>query len=97
MQTAKEIKQILEKEKPYLEQKFGVSSIGLFGSYVRGEQKKDSDIDILVEFNKRLTLFDLMDVEFYLESTLGEDVDLVPRDSLRKHIGKHILQEVQYI
>lgn len=58
-------KTIIEK-KPYLKKKYGVSSIGIFGSYIRGEQKKDSDIDILVEFNKSIGLFGLMDVETYL-------------------------------
>lgn len=97
MQNVDKIKQILIKEKPYLKKKYGISSVGLFGSYVRGEQRKDSDIDILVDFNKSLSLFDLMDVEFYLEDILGKDVDLVPKDSLRKHVGKYIPQEVQYI
>ena len=74
-----------------------MKSIGLFGSYLRGEQRKDSDIDVLVEFDKVNSLFDLADMEFYLEDVLGKEVDLVPKDSLRKHIGKYILQEVQYL
>lgn len=91
------IKEILKKNKPYLKKRYGITSIGLFGSFVKGKQKKSSDIDILVEFNKPNSLFDLLDVEFYLEDILKRDVDLVPKDSLRKHIGNYILQEVQYI
>lgn len=97
MNNTEEVKKIITRYIPYLQKKYGVKSIGLFGSYVRGEQRKNSDIDILVEFNKSVSLFGLMDVEFYLEDKLGKNVDLVPKDSLRKHIGKYILQEVQYI
>ena len=91
------IKNALIKQKPYLKKKYGVSSIGLFGSHVRGDQTKYSDIDILVDIKRNSTLFDLMDIEFYLEDLLGKNVDLVPKDSLRKHVGKYILKEVQYL
>ena len=97
MKTKDEIKKTITKHKPYLKKKFGVSTIGLFGSHVRGEQTEKSDIDILVEFNKSIGLFEFMDVEFYLEDLLGRDVDLVMKSALKPHIGKYILREVNYL
>jgi predicted nucleotidyltransferase len=97
MSKLAQIKQIISEEKPKLKKKYHVENIGVFGSYVRGEETDKSDIDILVEFNKTVSLFELMDVEFYLENRLGKNVDLVPKDALKKHIGKHILKEVQYL
>ena len=91
------IQTTIKKHLPILRDKFGVSKIGLFGSYIRGEQRKNSDIDVLVEFNKPVSLFGLMDVEFYLEDLLKKKVDVVPKDALRKHIGKYILRQVQYV
>ena len=97
MNKADDIKKIITKHKPYLQKKYGIKSIGLFGSYIRGKQKKDSDIDILVEFNKTVGLFEFMDVEFYLEDILGKDVDLVMKSALKPHIGENILREVNYL
>lgn len=97
MKSAKDIKEILKQEKSYLSKKYGVTSIGLFGSYVRNEQSDKSDIDILIELNKPISLFGLLNAEFYLEDRLGKKVDLVLKRSLKKHIGEYILNEVQYI
>ena len=97
MTTLDRVKKVVSEEKDILTKKYNVTRIGVFGSVVRGEENKKSDIDLLVEFSEPVSLFDLMDVEFYLEDKLGKDVDLVPKDSLRKHIGKYILEEVQYI
>lgn len=76
----------------------GVTSIGLFGSFVRGEQTASSDIDILVEFAPEKHTFDnFMDVSFLLEDTLGRKVELVTPEGLSPHIGPHILQEVEHV
>lgn len=66
--TLKEIKTILENLKPELVKKYKIKEIGVFGSWVRGEQKKNSDIDILVEFeeNAGISLFDFIEIEDYL-------------------------------
>jgi predicted nucleotidyltransferase len=73
----------LRKERPYLREKFGVDSIALFGSVARQEPRPDSDIDLLVEFGRPITLFDLVAVQQYLEQRLdGRHVDVVPRDSI---------------
>jgi len=76
----------------------GVRSIGLFGSYVRGQQTPDSDVDILVEFAVGQHTFDnFMDVSFLLEDVLGRRIDLLTPEALSPHIGPHILREVERV
>ena len=87
-------KRVLRKHMPEIAERYHVSALGLFGSYVRGEQTKRSDLDILVDFAKAPNLFELMDLEEYLSSLLGVKVDVVTRGSLRGHIGQRILSEV---
>ncbi len=91
-----EAKDILRQHRQELEHKFKVKEIGIFGSYVRGEQKKRSDIDILVEFKEPISLFEFMDLEGYLEKLLGTKVDLVSKKALKPRIGEHIMKEVVY-
>lgn len=77
---------------------FGVINIGLFGSFVRGEQTPSSDIDILVEFAPEKHTFDnFMEVSFLLEETLGRKVEVVTPEGLSPHIGPHILKEVERV
>lgn len=95
--TLADIKNKLTALKPELHQRFGVSEIGVFGSWVRGEQKETSDIDVLVDFDRFVGLFELMELQDYLEEVFGCNVDIAPKDSLRKHIGKYILAEVEYL
>jgi uncharacterized protein len=73
------IKQKIKQHKKELEEKYKVKEIGVFGSCVRGEEKKNSDIDILVEFLEPVGLFEFMDLEEYLEDLLGGKVDLVSK------------------
>jgi len=97
--TLKEIKTILENLKPELVKKYKIKEIGVFGSWVRGEQKKNSDIDILVEFeeNAGISLFDFIEIEDYLRKKVGIKVDLVEKKALKPYIGKNILREVIYL
>lgn len=75
----------------------GVNRIGLFGSFVRGEQHQDSDIDLLVEFEPGRKTFDaFMELSFFLEDLLLHQVELVTIESLSPHLGPHILKEVEY-
>ncbi len=92
----KKIKQKLEELNPILKEKFKVKNIGIFGSFVREEQKKKSDLDILVEFEKSadLSFFDFIKLESHLSEVLGIKVDLVEKNTLKPRIGKHILEEV---
>ncbi len=84
----------LRENKPFLEEKYKVKTLGVFGSYVRGEQKKSSDLDILVEFAEPVGLFEYMELEEFLEKNTGVKVDLVSKKALKPRIGKHILEEV---
>jgi predicted nucleotidyltransferase len=96
MKRIEEIKKKLEELKPVLKKKFKVESIGIFGSYVKHQQKRKSDIDILVEFEEtaNLSLLDFIGLENYLTQVLGVKVDLVEKNTLKPRIGKHILEEV---
>lgn len=95
--TRRKIENILRKHKQELKKRFKLKEIGIFGSFVRDEQKKRSDIDILVEFKEPIGLFEFMDLEEYLMKILGAKVDLVSKKALKPRIGRHILQEVIYI
>ncbi len=98
MKPLAEIKSIIAEHKPELADTYGVAEIGVFGSVARGEARDDSDLDILVEFNRPVGLMKFMDLEFYLEELLGvSKVDLVTRKGLKPFIGRIILQEVQYV
>jgi len=96
MKTIVEIKQVLQAQKPYLAEKYGVTEIGIFGSYVRGEQRPDSDLDVLIEVERppRIGLIGLVELELYLSELLGIKVDLAIKKNLKPRIGKRILQEV---
>lgn len=96
MKTIVEIKQVLQAQKPYLAAKYGVTEIGIFGSYVRGEQRPDSDLDVLIEVERppRIGLIGLIELELYLSELLGVKVDLAIKKNLKPRIGKRILQEV---
>ena len=87
---------ILEKQKHLAF--FGVKNIGLFGSFVRGDQTPLSDIDILVEFMPEKHTFDnFMEVAFLLEELLGRKVELITPEALSPYIGPHILKEVERV
>jgi predicted nucleotidyltransferase len=78
-------------------QRLGVKRCGLFGSFARGEQTEQSDVDILVEFEEGRKTFDnFMALAFFLEDLFGRKVDLLTPESLSPYIGPHILNEVEY-
>lgn len=91
------IEAILQSHKSELQQKFGVTTIGVFGSYVKHNPKKSSDIDILIEFKGRMGFVKFMKLEKYLAELLSAKVDLVTKDALKPFIGQHILSEVRYV
>jgi predicted nucleotidyltransferase len=96
MQDVEGIKRTLLRHKAELRKRFKVKSIGVFGSYVRGVQKRGSDVDVLVEFEEdaEIGFFKFLDLEEFLSHLLGVKVDLVMKDALKPYIGKRILQEV---
>jgi len=92
-----EIKKVLKENKTILSNEFKIKEICLFGSYLRDEAKEDSDIDVLVEFNKTVGLLEFIALENHLSDTLGIKVDLVMKSALKPRIGRHILEEVVYL
>ena len=72
---------------------FGVSSLSIFGSVARGDARPDSDVDILVEFNRPIGVFEFLDLKEFLESILGQKVDLATPDSLKQQLRDQILKE----
>jgi hypothetical protein len=96
MITLDQLKKTLSAHKEELKKNYQVKDMGIFGSYVRGEQKKKSDVDILVEFDEssKLSLLDFIGLENYLTDILGVKVDLVEKGTLKSRIGKHVLEEV---
>lgn len=96
MKSLKEIREILRKQEPYLAEKYGIRIIGVFGSYIRHEQRPDSDLDLLIELDRppKISLIGLVELEGYLSQILGVKVDLAIKTNLKKRIGMRILQEV---
>jgi predicted nucleotidyltransferase len=77
--------------------KLGVKRCGLFGSFLRGQQNNQSDVDLLIEFAPEQKSFDnFMRLAFFLEETMGRKVELVTPESLSPYIGPRILREVEY-
>ena len=76
---------------------FGAKRLGIFGSYARGEQRKGSDVDILVEFEKgKKTFHNYMQLKFFLEKLLGRKVDLVIKEAIKPMLKSSILRSVKY-
>lgn len=93
--TGKEITDRLRENRDILK-KYKVKRIGLFGSYVRGGQKKRSDIDFLVDFEE--TTFDnFMSLAFYLEDLFGRKVDLITKGSLSPYILPYVEKDVSWV
>lgn len=88
---------IIRNSKPVLETRYGVKRLGLFGSYVRNQQRKKSDIDLLVAFHREIDLFEFLELREFLEAELHNKVDLVMESALKPTIGKRILAEVEYV
>mgnify|MGYP001077011587 CR=1 FL=1 len=97
MGKIKEIKRELEELKPILREKFKVKSIGLFGSYIRGEVTRKSDLDVLVEFSEPIGFFEFIELEDFLSEKLDVKVDLVMEKTLKPRIKDRILKEAVYV
>lgn len=94
MKNTEDLKLILKEHKDELKEDYGVSEIGVFGSYVAGKQKESSDIDILVEFQKPTDLLSFVHLKNYLSDLLEANVDLVMKRALKPEIGKRVSREV---
>lgn len=92
-----EIKGSLREVLPALGRDYGVVSLQVFGSFVRGQEDPDSDLDVLVDFRAPISLLRFIELEQLLSDRLGVRVDLVMRDSLKPAIGRRVLAEAQPI
>ena len=97
MKTKEDIQVSLARLKEMLRREYGVTEIGLFGSCVRGEQGPESDVDILVSFEKPVSLLTLVALENRLCDLLGVRVDVVPKDDVRAELKDEILTSAVYI
>jgi len=94
----RDIQAFLQERKNDLAEKFGVIEIAIFGSYARGEQRKDSDVDLIVDFKEGWKTFDnYMDLKFYLEELFGKKVDLVIKSAINPRIKPFIIEEAIYV
>ena len=97
VQTKQHIWSLLQEHQPQI-RAFGVRRLGLFGSFVREQQGRESDVDVLVEFEPGRKTFDaFMQLAFFLEALFGRRVELVTPESLSPYIGPHILREMTYV
>ena len=88
---------ILKEREGEMRIKFHVSRIGVFGSFARGEGRKESDVDVLVEFEEGFKTFDnFMDLKYYLEDIFSRNVDLITVNALKPQLKDDILQDVIY-
>ena len=94
--TKEDIDRVLFLNREILK-KYRVKSISLFGSYVRNEQKEESDIDFLVDFQEGATLFDFVELQDSLSELLAKNVSIVSKRGLSKYIGPYILKEAEPI
>lgn len=97
MMTLAEIKHRLGQQKLKLAHQYMVKELGIFGSYVRGEQQAHSDLDILVDFDEYPSLLEFIGLEQSLSDQLGLPVDLVMKSDLKPRLRQRILQEVVYL
>lgn len=95
MKNLEEIRETLSERINEIKRDFGVTKIGIFGSYTRNDQHEESDIDILVEFSKDYKTFDnYMGLKFHLEELLNMKVDLIMKSALKPALADKILQEL---
>ena len=97
MKTLDEIKQILSERKSWLCETYQITEMGIFGSYARGEQTQDSDVDVLIDYSEAPTLFELVNLRDFLRDLIGLPVDIVTKNGLRPKIRDRVLSEVIYL
>jgi predicted nucleotidyltransferase len=98
MKTLQEIQEFLSQYKPTLREKYKwLSELGIFGSYVRGEENEESDVDVLIDYTEAPDLIELIDLENYLSDNLGIKVDVVTKNGLKPRLKERILSEVVYV
>jgi len=97
VQTKEELLGLILSHKDKI-QKFGVTRIGLFGSFIKGQQSEDSDVDLLVDFDpKKKNFRNFINLAFFLEDLLNRKVELVTKESISPYLKPYILEEVEYV
>ena len=96
MKSIDELKEIIAQNQATLEQKYKVKSLAFFGSFVRGDQTEDSDIDVMVEFREPVGLL-FIHLADYLEEILDMKVDLVTPEAIKPNRMKYIMDELEYV
>lgn len=92
-----EIRKKMVNQMPFLRQRYNVKRLGIFGSVVRNQQRKESDVDMLVEFISPIGFFDFIRLENFLAETLNQKVDLVTKKALKRAIKNDVLKETLYV
>lgn len=92
--TVLHFRDLLRKRLPQLKARYRIASLELFGSRVRGSNRSDSDLDVLVAFDETPSLFRFIELEQELGDFLGVRVDLVMRESLRPEVAQQVSQEL---
>lgn len=94
MKTLEEIRRVIRAHEGELRQRYKTRVVGIFGSYVRGQQQRESDLDLLAEFDEKASLLDLGGAQVMLSELLEVKVDLVPREDIRPELRDTIEAEV---
>jgi len=97
MKTKDEIISVISNELPHIRKQYGVIRCGLFGSHSKGLAAEESDIDLLVQFEKPIGFFKFIELENHLSEKLGKKVDLVTEDALKPLIRPHIMETIIYV
>jgi uncharacterized protein len=92
-----EIKNSISEKKELLRSKYKINDIGIFGSYARGEERNNSDVDILVNFSEPIGLLKLINMENYLSELLGAKADVVIKSDLRDELRDQIIKETLFV
>ena len=93
MYSLQELKERIQALKPYIETRYNIDKLFIFGSYARREQNEKSDIDLLVDFKKTPDLLTFIEIEEFLSEKLKQSVDLVPKRKLKPQLRESILKE----
>ena len=97
MKNLAEIKAILGQVKALVKEKYHISELGIWGDYVKGEVKENSQVNILIDYTEPLSLLDLVDLEYYLSDLLKLKADVISKNGLKGKRRERILSEVIYV
>jgi uncharacterized protein len=93
MKTVEQIRTAIRQHQEVLVERYGIKVVGLFGSYARREHRKRSDLDLLVDIVRPISLLELIGAELYLSEVLGVKVDLIPKRDVREELRETIFRE----